>query len=289
MHDDGIVAFHQTEFRIWFRQFQMSIDNKKSIFSRTYRDLTRYRDYLLYSTASDLRLQFSGKYLGVIWWILDPLLLILVYVLLVSVIFKRGGPDYPAFLATGLMPWKWTATSISTSAQSVSGKSAVLMQVYVPKFLLPVQKVLVGAGNFLVGMLVVLGLNIVYGAPVGFHLLEIIPVIIAHAIFLLCIGLIFAHIGVFFRDIQNVLGFALKMVFFLSPVLYALDRVPERARALWWLNPMTTFITSYRLILMEGKSPLYLGLAAWVLVSLLIGYVGLQLMARYDRSYTKVV
>lgn len=258
------------------------------IFLTSWRALRRYRDYLLCATSSDLRVQFSGTYLGAIWWLLDPLLYMLVYVLVVQIILRSGGQNYPAFVFNALLPWKWASTAIFNGADSIKAKSAILMQVYVPKFLLPLQKVMVSTGNFLLGTIVLVAMNLAYGGPVSWHMLEFVPVVLVQFTLLLAFSLLLAHAGVFFLDIRNILSFGLRLIFYLSPALYTIDRVPERVRPLWWLNPMTPLYASYRRIFMEGRSPLYLPLTVWFLISLLLIGFGLRLLARFDRSYTKV-
>ncbi len=259
-----------------------------AIFIRSTQELRRYRDYLLCATTSDLRVQFSGTYLGAIWWLLDPLLYMLVYVLVIQVILRSGGPNYAAFIVNALLPWKWAQTAIQNSADSIRSKSAILTQVYVPKFLLPLQRVMVSTSDFLLGTVVLVAMNLAYGGPVTWHMIEFVPVVLVQFVLLLAVGLLLAHAGVFFIDIRSFLSFGLRLAFYLSPALYALERVPERIRPLWWLNPMTPLFASYRRIFMEGRSPLYLPLAVWFLISLLLIGVGLRLLARFDRSYTKV-
>ncbi len=260
----------------------------EGIIKRTCRAYRRYRDYLWCSVVADLRVQFSGTYLGAIWWLLDPLMYMMVYVLVVQVIFQRGGADYPAFVFNALLPWKWASTAMQNSAESIRAKSAVLMQVYVPKFFFPLQRVMVSTGNFLLGTIILVTLNLAYGGPVTWHMLEAIPVMLVQFSVLLAIGLLLAHVGVFFLDIRNILGTLLRLLFYLSPALYSLERIPERVRFLWWLNPMTTLYTSYRLIFMEGRSPLYVPLAIWFLLSLMLLGAGLHVLNRFDRSYTKI-
>jgi ABC-type polysaccharide/polyol phosphate export permease len=258
------------------------------IFSRTWQALRRYRDYLWCAVTSDLRIQFSGTYLGAIWWLLDPLLYLLVYVLVIQVIFQRGGPNYPAFIFNALLPWKWASTAIMNSADSIRAKSAILMQVYVPKFLLPLQRVGVSTCDFLMGSVVLVIMNLAYGGSVTWHLIEFVPVVLVQFTLLLGVGLLLSHAGVFFLDVRNFLSFGLRILFYLSPALYSVSDIPARIRPLWWLNPMTALYSSYRLIFMEGRSPLYLPLAIWFLIALLSIGAGLRLLSRYDRSYTKV-
>lgn len=258
------------------------------IFVKTWRALRRYRDYLWCAVTSDLRIQFSGTYLGAIWWLLDPLANMLVYVLVVQIIFERGGPNYPAFVFNGLLPWKWTATAIQQSADSIRAKSSVLMQVYMPKFLLPLQRSLVSTCDFLLGTVILVAMNLVYGGKISWHMLEFIPIVVVQFTVLLAIGMLVAHLGVFFRDIRSILGFVLRLFFYLSPTLYGLENVPKEIRAFWWLNPMTPIFTSYRQIFMQGRSPLYGPLIVWFLLSALLLVAGLRLLSRFDRAYTKV-
>lgn len=260
-----------------------------SVLKRAIKDYKKYREYILYTTKSDLKVQLSSTFLGYFWWILDPLMYMLVYMLVVMVIFQRGGENFPIFVFSALVPWKWTVSSIMDSTGSIASKGGLLQQVYLPKFILPYVKVLVNTAKYIFGIFVLLILMAFFGAPYTWHLFEFLIVFLVHFLFILGVGFLLSHLGVYFKDINNILQFTIRLWFYLSPTLYSLQDVPDKIRILWWINPMTTFYASYRNVFLYGKSPLYPQLGFWVAISLLIIVVGLRYIYKYDKNYTKVI
>lgn len=252
-------------------------------------DLKSYKEYILYMTKTELKVQLSSTYLGYLWWLLDPLMYMLVYMLVVTVIFQTRVENFAIFVFCSVLSWKWTTSSIMESTNSIKARAGILQQVYIPKFILPLIKSMVNATKFLFGVLVLLGLILFYRIPYSIHNLEFLFVFIVNFIFILGMSFILAHLGVFFRDINNILNFTLRLWFYLSPGFYALDRIPEKVRFLWWLNPLTAIFESYRNVFMYNKSPLYLPLFIWLLISISLVVLGLKYLYKFDKNYTKVV
>lgn len=252
-------------------------------------DLKKYKEYIVYSTKSELKIQLSSTYLGYLWWLLDPLMYMLVYMFVVSVIFKSSVENFPIFVFCSVLSWKWTTSSMMESANCIKARAGILQVVYMPKFILPLIKSLVNAVKFLFGILILLLLIIIYKIPFSVHNLEFIFVFIVNFAVIQAMGFILSHLGVFFRDINNILSFVIRLWFYLSPGFYALDRIPENIRSLWWLNPMTPIFESYRNVFMYNRSPLYSQLSIWLLISIIVSYIGVKYLYKFDRNYTKVV
>lgn len=253
------------------------------------RDLKKYKEYLLYSVKSELKVKLMGTYLGYLWWIIDPLMYMLVYVLVVGVIFDRGGPDYPIFVFCALLPWKWTSNTISQCTTSIKSKSDVLQQVYLPKFILPLIRAMVNSVHYIFGLTMLFILMPFFNIGFSIHFFEFVFVFFVNLSFILGASLIISHLGVYFADLKNILAFTIRFWFYLSPGLYELERIPLPYRNLWYLNPMTVFYQSYRNIFMYNSSPNYLGLLLWFSVSIILIVLGLKFLYRDDRKYTKVI
>ncbi|PAB58274.1 ABC transporter permease [Anaeromicrobium sediminis] len=260
-----------------------------NILKQAYDDLKKYREFMMYSIKSELKVNLTETYLGYIWWLLDPLMYMLVYILVVSVIFGRGDKNFPVFVFCALLSWKWTSTTITTSTSSIKSRSGLLHQIYIPKFLLPLIKNITNSVYYIFGLSMLLVLIGIYKIPFTLHIFEFVPIFFVQFMFLYGLGTILAHLGVYFRDINNILTFSLRLWFYLSPSLYTLDRIPEKIRFLWWFNPMTTFYTSYRNIFMHGISPLYKELGIWLCVSIILMATGLKFLYKFDKNYTKVI
>ncbi len=252
-------------------------------------DIKKYKEYMSYSIKSELKVNLTETYLGYIWWLLDPLMYMLVYILVVVIIFGRGDRYFPIFVFSALLSWKWTSTAITTSTASIKSKAGILHQIYIPKFILPLIKICVGTIYYLFGLIMLIVLILLYNVQLSLHIFEFTLIMIVQFIFLYGIGTILAHLGVYFRDIDNILNFTLRLWFYLSPGLYSLDMIPEQIRFLWWLNPMTTFYTSYRNVFLYAKSPLYIELLIWCILSIILIMIGLRYLYKFDKNYTKVI
>jgi len=259
------------------------------VFKRIVNDLLKYREYILYATKSELKIQLSSTFLGYLWWILDPLLYMLIYMLLVMLIFKRGEENFPIFIFCALIPWKWTVSSIVDSTSSIKSKVGVLEQVYIPKPVLPLIRVLVNTVKYFFGIVILLILIAAFKIPFSLHNIEFIVVFIIHFLFIFGLSLILSHVGIFFKDIRNILIFTVRLWFYLSPGLYSLERIPQKFQFLWWMNPMTTFFLSYRNIFLYDTFPLYKQLLPWALFSIILIFIGLKYLYKFDKQYMKVI
>ncbi|MFW6356989.1 MAG: ABC transporter permease, partial [Spirochaetota bacterium] len=126
------------------------------------RDLWRRKDLLFYLVTSGLKADTRNTFLGYFWWLLDPALYVLVFVFVRVVLIGRAGDDVVPFLATGLVVFQFFAQTLTGSARSITSKSGIITQVYLPKAMLPVSVVLTQLANFafsLVTLAVILGLS----------------------------------------------------------------------------------------------------------------------------------
>ncbi len=276
---------------------------------RTYIDIKKFKEYIQYAVGADLKAGLANTMLGYIWWILDPLFNMLIYYFLFEIIFSRNEPFFPLFLFCVLLPWKWITTSWTGSSGIIQGKAGIIKQVYIPKTMLPLQLMLSNFITMLIGYVVVVGMLVAYRLPITWHLIELIP--IWGVTFLLTYGvsLIFAHLGVIFTDFRNMLGHLIRLLFYLSPSMYGIDRVmkssfPEWLKGLYyWLNPFASLFTSYRNVILGEKvvgvsgnpyvhgpiSPDYILLAFWAGVSILIIWGGAKILYTQEKNYTKII
>lgn len=252
-------------------------------------DLKKYKEYILYTIKTDLKTQLASTYLGYLWWILDPLMYMLVYVFVAQIVFKSNVDNFPIFVFCAVLSWKWITSAMTEGTNSIKARIGVLQQVYMPKFILPLIKCVDNAVKFLFGILVLFVLMLFYGIKPSIHNFEFIWVFIVNFTFILGCSVILAHLGVFFRDINNILTFVFRLWFYLSPGFYTIDRIPEAFRFLMWCNPLTIFFESYRNVFMYNTSPHYLGLGIWFIISVMMCFIGIKRLYKFDKNYTKVV
>jgi lipopolysaccharide transport system permease protein len=246
-----------------------------------------YRYFLQMFVYQRIKAQYAGSILGVLWSLLNPLLMTAVFTVMFTLVTPSHNiPSYPIFLLAGLLPWNFFANATSMATVSIVGESDLIKKVRFPIELLPIASTLSALPNFLGGLLVFAVLALFMGIrPTGWTLL--LPILMTlEILFAIGLGFVLATANVFYRDIQAILQVALQAWFFLTPVWYSMDFFPEWIslfgyqvdiqRWLRILNPMASLIAAYRDILYWARptDPLFLlrtGLT--IVLILLIGYL----------------
>jgi lipopolysaccharide transport system permease protein len=249
--------------------------------------LWRYRYFLWMFVYQRIRIQYAGSALGILWSLLNPLMMTAVFTIMFTFVASNHSiKSYPVFLLAGLLPWHFFSTAVSVATVSVVEERELIKKARFPTELLPIASTLGALPNFLGGLLVFAVLALLMGVqPTAWLLL--LPIVIALEILLaIGLGLFLATANVFYRDIQSILQVALQAWFFLTPVWYSMDFLPQELTLLGiqvnpqrWLrifNPMASLIAAYRDILYWGRptDPAFLlRTSVTVIVILLLGYL----------------
>ena len=185
------------------------------------REVASRRRLVRYLVQAEIKKRGINTVLGNLWWILDPLLLMVVYLVLVTIIASRSIPDYPLFLFAAILPWKWFTVAISDSANSVVSQTRLVKQIAFPKIVLPVASTMAGVVGFTFGLIPLGVMLLFYPDRLSWYPI-FIPVIAAvQFVFTLAVGVIVAAGNVFVRDLGNVIGHLLRLWWYLSPGLYS--------------------------------------------------------------------
>ncbi|MFD2044489.1 ABC transporter permease [Ornithinibacillus salinisoli] len=242
------------------------------------------KDLLIYLVKSGLKAEHRNSYLGYFWWLLDPLLNVLVYYFLVVIVLERGDENYPLFLVIGLVVWRWISSSINTSARSILRYSSIINQVYLPKAIFPMSFVLSQLFNFLFGLIVVGGFLLMFGVMPGWELIFLPLLILVTIIFLFAVGLLLGYINIFVRDIDNLLTYVIRILFYASPIIWEGGRL-EYSWAVDY-NPIAVIVESYRAILMYNTTPNFVGLGVILLISIVISVI---MINHYSKNEHKII
>src|SRR5215472_17327721 len=180
----------------------------------------RYRDLLLLLVQKDLKAKYKGTALGFLWTFLNPLLLMILYAVVFSVIARVSLHRYPVFLLCGMLPWNAFTIAISTASQTIVGNANLIRRVNFPREFLPLASVL----SSLVNMLLSLGILLCFAF--GFHQ-ALGPPLLTLLLLVLTAGicLLFSALMVYFRDLENIITLLLTVLFFGTPIIYPLSAV----------------------------------------------------------------
>ncbi len=281
------------EIRGTFRRARRSPLN---LISEGLQEIWSRRRLARYLVQADLVKKGSNTILGNVWWVLDPLLQMAVYVVFVSIISSSTKPAYPLFIFAAILPWKWFASSVGDAITSVTSQERIIKQVQFPKVVLPLASVVSGIVNFAFGLIPLAGLILIFFPGYLTPWILLIPVVAAvQFVFTLAISMFLSATNVFYRDVGNVIRNLLRLVFYLSPSLYSLDQVKhltDKNRLLelaFNLNPFTTLLESYRNVIYYGQPPEWTALAVLTGASLIALTFGLWFFKRLEPSFAKVL
>lgn len=219
-------------------------------------ELATRRELIWNLILRSLKIRYKGSALGFLWTLLNPLLMMLIYWLFISILLSRLGITVPlSHLLSGVIFWQFIAMCTSDAVRSISGFPNLVKKTYFPRIVLPLSMVIANLINFALSILVLaailLLLNLFAGEAVDFAFLWMLPfVLMIQFCLVLGISLLISSANVFFRDIEHIVSVVLQALFFLTPIIYPLDMVRDRLSgtflSIYLLNPMTSLVTLFR-------------------------------------------
>ena len=249
----------------------------------------RYLDLIIYKVFTDLRAEAAKTYVNYLWWVLDPILSMLVFYVVFGLLLKKGGSDFVAFLLIGLTTWNWYTQTLSHAGNSIIGGKGLMNQVYIPKLVFPLVNLLTDLTKFIVVLFVLLIFLWLTGYGVTVAYLALPAVLGTQLLLIMALSLIVALIVPWVPDFKLVISHLLNLQFFMSGIFFDISSLPM-PYANWILfNPMACLIMDYRAILMVGEWPHWLRLGLIALLSLMLLLSLKPLLRRWDRLYPRIV
>jgi ABC-type polysaccharide/polyol phosphate export permease len=229
---------------------------------RLYADLFRYRDLFLNLFRRELRVKYRGSVLGLGWTLINPIVLMLGYWLLFSILLKAVSiENYPLFVLSGLVTWMFFQSAVQMSCASLLGHANLVKQVRFPRQLLPLSVVATNLVTMLVMLAVVLPINLIVIPETRSTFWAALPLFIPLTALVTAFAVLFASATVIFRDVEHLVVTMLLPWFILTPIFYTFDQLPgikdhpRVADVLYWGNPVAPFVESIRDPLFWGKLP----------------------------------
>lgn len=253
-------------------------------------ELWRYRALVAALVGRHLRARYRGSVLGFVWSFLNPLCLIAVYSLVFQYYIRfQDVEHYTLFLFTGLLPWIWFSSGLIEAICSISSGGSLITKAMFPPQILPLVAVLTNLCNFLFAIPLLLGFMLLCGVYPKASILFLPGVILIELLFLYGLGLLFAALNVRYRDVQHIMGNLITLWFFLCPILYPAENVPDAFRFTLWLNPVALFTKWYHQVFLEGTLPDGLSFLFAFLVSLLVFVVGNMVFNHFREEFAELI
>ncbi|TNC71448.1 ABC transporter permease [Rubellimicrobium roseum] len=250
-------------------------------------DLRRKFELLFELVLRDLRIRYMRSYLGIGWSLLNPLSQIAIFSFLFRQVMPLDIPSYTAFVFCGVLSWTWFSSSLISSAGAVVASPELIRRPGFPVTVLPTLSVITNMVQFLLALPLLLLLTVVDGGRLGAALLAL-PLVMATQ-YVLTLSLCFpvAALNVRFRDTQHVVGLVMMALFYMTPIFYSVDAVPEEYLFLYEMNPMVTVVDAYRDILIRNEAPDLGALLVVLLLSIPIALLGRALFLRESARFAE--
>jgi len=257
-----------------------------------FQDILGRRRLVRYLVGAELKRTHADTAFGQLWWILDPLLQMAVYFILFAVMLGTRIPDYPLFLFAAILPWKWFSTTLAEATLSITGHQLLIRQIQFPKIILPTAAVLAGTVSFGFGLIALGIVYLFYLDRLSFWILCLPLIAGVQFVLTLATGILFAAINAFFRDVQNVMTHALRLMFYLSGALIPLDSVQTSHPTLFFvlsLNPFAVLFKAYRAVTYETTAPNWVGLGLVLAFSVALLIVATYVFKRVEPAFARIL
>lgn len=215
----------------------------------------KYRHLLWELVSRDLKVKYKRSYLGLLWTLLNPLLMMVVLTMVFSTIFKRNIANFPVYLLTGKIMFDFFSQATSGAMGAVIGGSALLKKVYIPKYIFPLSKVLFSFVNMLFSLIALLLVMVITKTPFNLTLFMLPFPLIYIFIFSLGVGLILSTYTVFFRDIMHLYNVVLTAWMYFTPLFYPEEIIARKYIWVLKLNPLFHMIKMLRNIVLYNQLP----------------------------------
>lgn len=245
-------------------------------------------ELVLFSTYAELRAEAARSYLGLVWWVLEPAMMMAAFWLVFDVILKTGGHDYVPFLLIGMTIWQWMKSCITHGGYAIWSALPMVRQVRLPPLVFPLIAMLSDTVKFFFIFLLLVVILWAMGYPPNAAYWAL-PVLFL-AVFLAAAGagFIVAALVPLVPDLRFVIEQVLLVVMFLSGVIFPLDKVPGHLKWVMELNPVAVVMNDARGILMHGQLPNWTGFAKVCLIAVVLCSVGMLVVRQLAPRYPKL-
>lgn len=225
----------------------------------------KYKDLFLELIKKDIKLKYRNSVLGILWSMLNPLLMMVVLTIIFSNLFDKHIDHFPVYVLTGRLMYQFFSESTNFAMDSIGANAQLIKKVYVPKYLFPLSRICSSFITILISMIPLLLVMLVTG--MSFHWVNLLAVypLICLLISSIGAGLFLATINVFFKDMKHLYSIILTVIMYMTPIFYPASIIPDKYKILVEMNPLFNIVVMFRELMMEGVVP-SLGMAGITLL-----------------------
>lgn len=258
---------------------------------RFWGDMARYWQFMTYAANADLKAEVANSYLNRLWWLLEPLFSMLVYVVVFGRIMGKSVENYATYVFSALLMWTFFNKAITYSVKCVRNNRDIVTKVYVPKHVLLISNMILNMFKLIFSLIILVPMLIIFKVNIGFSVFWLVPSYILMILLSFGAGMIFLHFGVYIDDLAYAVNILLQMMMFLSGIFYdIITSLPKPLNTMMLaVNPVSMFIDTMRNALLSNYISNVPLLAVWIILSIELCYIGVHVVYKNENGYVKVV
>ncbi|MBN1965492.1 MAG: ABC transporter permease [Anaerolineae bacterium] len=244
----------------------------------------RFWNLLWALSVRDIRSRYRRSFLGPLWAVVQPLMMMVVFTALRGVLSIDTDIPYPIFSYSALVPWTYFSSVVNSVGPSILSNKSIMQKINLPPELFPLVGTVTAGFDMLMAALVLGGLMFFYHIPLTIHVLWIPLLVLMMSVLGLSVGMFFSALGVYRRDFLQVSSFLVRLWLYATPIIYPISEVPEQWRTLYALNPMVGILEGFRSVVARGETPdldLLLMAVPGTILALVVAWPLYRFMARY--------
>ena len=253
------------------------------------KEFKRKKDLLWLLTKKEITLKYKRTFLGILWSLLNPIILAIVLFIAFKIFMRIQMEDYSFFLLAALFPWNWFSASVTMASGTLIGNVQLIKKVRFPRHFLVIATVLGQLVNLLFALPIIVGLAYFYGKEPGINWFLAVPILMVIQFIAttgICLAICMAN--AYFRDMEYIIGVFITLLFWMTPIVYPLDVVPGPYKVYLTINPLTYLITAWRDIFMAnlidwGNVGISFG------ISLVFFFVGILVFRKLGKRLDEVI
>jgi lipopolysaccharide transport system permease protein len=256
-------------------------------------DLWRYRELFFILAWRDISVRYKQTIIGVLWAIIRPLLTMVVFTVIFSRIAKLpsdGNAPYALMVFAAMLPWSLFSNALSESSNSLISNANLIGKIYFPRLIIPSATLVTAFIDFLISLIILIGMMAYYKFAPGIHILLLPCFIILAMLASLGPGLWITALNVKYRDFRYIIPFVVQFGLYISPVGFSSQIIPEKWRMLYSINPMVGVIDGFRWCILGGNSPIYLpGFILSLFVVAFFLWLGVSRFRRMEKTFADLI
>ncbi len=236
-----------------------------------------------------ITLKYKRTYLGIFWSLLNPLMTALIYFFAFKVIMRFQMEHYSLYLLSALFPWVWFSSSITLCTNVLTSNVSLIRKVIFPKHYLIISSIIGQLITLVCAIPILLGLAYYYGKTPGMSwIIGIPPLIILQFFIIYGVALAISIVNVYFRDMQHIVSVGLNLLFWMTPIIYPLEMIPEKYKTYLLLNPVAYLILSWRDVFLHNTLN-WKGLFVSLVIAVIVLSLGIVVYRRLEKGLDEVL